>query len=59
MLESKEIYIVNNKEFTDKDTAEYYLDLCEARDQYQDAAKNYEEVLNKCECKEKVFVEEY
>lgn len=57
MLESKEIYIVNNKEFTDKETAEYYLDLCEAREQYHNTAKNYEEVLNKCECKEKVFVE--
>ena len=49
MLESKEIYIVNDKEFTDKETAEYYSDLCEAREQYHNTAKNYEEGVNKCE----------
>lgn len=56
-IESKKVFVVQGKEFTSKDSAEYYIKLSEARKAYHSAAKEYEQTLNDCTCEEKMLIE--
>lgn len=55
-MEVKQIYTVGKKEFSAKDTAEYYQKLYDAMTTYHNAAKEYENLLAECTCDEKDFI---
>lgn len=57
-MELKQFYIVDGKEFADKNDADYYEKLCIAKSNYYKTAKEYEELLNQCSCNDLIFQRE-